>query len=118
MSDQIGVIICYSRCLYCGRRTPHECCHEHSEEKNPGWWDDLQENVGADVDPMDLIWRTGRDKEPEVCEDGACPVWGTGEWEHKQKWASMTKEERQAETDRLNREIQERRAARRAAREG
>lgn len=21
-------IVCYSRCMWCGRRTPHEWCHE------------------------------------------------------------------------------------------
>ena len=31
----IMCIISYSRCLYCGRRTPHEVCHEHSSELHP-----------------------------------------------------------------------------------
>jgi hypothetical protein len=32
MSDSVAVIICYSRCLWCGRRTPHECCHERIQQ--------------------------------------------------------------------------------------
>jgi hypothetical protein len=107
------IIVCYSRCLYCGRRTPHEVCHDHSEDLHPGWWDALEDSwtVG---DVMESLWGTGRDKEPEPCADPTCPVWEPGEWDHRQKWANMTTGERRAETDRLNREIEERRRQRQA----
>ena len=108
----VGVIVCSSKCLYCGRATPHECCHDHSEALHPGWWEAYQAGDAEGEDPLDALWGTGYDRPPEVCEDGACPVWGPGEWDHRQKWANMTPEARRAEADRLNREIAERRAAR------
>lgn len=112
MTSTIYVIACASRCMYCGRPTPHEVCHEHSEEANPGWWDDIQENVGSDVDPMDLIWRTGRDKEPELCDDPACPVWEPGEWERIQTEAALTPEQRRERLERIQTGIDERRRQR------
>jgi hypothetical protein len=31
MTDpEVRLIVCYSRCLWCGRRTPHEICEYHS----------------------------------------------------------------------------------------
>lgn len=73
------IIICYSWCMYCGRRTPHEVCHDHSEKLHPGWWDALEALMpGNDV--MESLWGTGGDKEPELCGDPTCPVWEPGEW--------------------------------------
>jgi hypothetical protein len=112
MSDSTVWIVCSSKCLYCGRQTPHEVCHQHSEAVHPGWWDDIQENVGSDVDPMDLIWRTGRDKEPETCTDPDCPVWEPGEWDRIQAEAAMTPDQRGDRFERIQQGIAERRAAR------
>jgi hypothetical protein len=112
MSDSTVWIVCSSKCLYCGRQTPHEVCHEHAEAVDPGWWDDIQENVGSDVDPMDLIWRTGRDKEPETCTDPACPVWEPGEWDRIQAEAALTPEQRRERLERIQQGIAERRANR------
>lgn len=109
MSEPIYVIACSSRCLYCGRLTPHEVCHEHSEKTAPGWWDDIQGNVGSDVDPMDLIWRTGHGKEPETCTDSACPVWEPGEWDRIQAEAALTPEQRRERLERIQAGIGERR---------
>jgi hypothetical protein len=79
MSEPVGVIFCQSRCLYCGRRTPHEVCHEHSRLKNPGWLTDFTD--------IDALWRSG-DQEPETCNDPACPVWEPGEWEARRAQAT------------------------------
>jgi hypothetical protein len=55
------VLICYNRCLICGRRTPHEVCHDHSYELG-GRWPDL--SVEGE---HDRVWAEGFDKEPEKC---------------------------------------------------
>jgi len=47
------VYVCYSRCLYCGRVTPHEVCR-HSE-------------CPSDVDGVE--W-PNFDAEPETCPEG------------------------------------------------
>lgn len=57
-ADLENGIICYSRCLWCGRRTPHELCHEHDQACG-----------GALIGPE---W-ANYDAEPEVCTDAACP---------------------------------------------
>lgn len=76
-----GVTVCYSRCLYCGRRTPHEVCHAHSEASNPGWY-------SAETTDIDALWGTGRQQEDESCVDPTCPVWEPGEWERRAQRAS------------------------------
>ena len=80
--------VCFNRCLYCGRRTPHEVCHLHPiggrlgsagqvvtarihalptvEAQQAAW--------GAHFDrAMDRAWRRWFNAEPEVCEDESCP---------------------------------------------
>lgn len=111
---EANVIVCYSRCLYCGRRTPHEVCHGHSEALNPGWWDQLEAGYSDTDVLLEDLWRIGFGLEPETCEDGACPAWGPGEWGHKQTWATMTHEKRLAEIESIKQGIAERRAARRS----
>jgi hypothetical protein len=34
-SGEATFIVCWSRCLWCGRKTPHEVCHEHGRAFNP-----------------------------------------------------------------------------------
>lgn len=66
------MIACVSRCLWCGRQTPHEVCHEHSTE------------FGFDPESVECICKlggTGEDQDPEDCTDPACPVWETEERE-------------------------------------
>lgn len=94
------IIVCYSRCLWCGRRTPHEVCHAHATE------------LGFDpaAGDADALWGTGRDLDDEECADPACPVWEPGEWERRQRRAAMTPEERRAEVERINAGIEARRA--------
>jgi hypothetical protein len=107
------VIVCSSRCLYCGRGTPHEVCHDHSEALHPGWWDEMEAIAAPDEDAMDLLWGTGRNLDPETCEDGACPVWEPGEWDRMQAEAAMTPEQRRERLEAIQRSIEERRTARR-----
>ena len=57
-----------SHCLYCGRSTPHEVCHEHSEQLHPGWY---EKHEGE----LDQLWDVGPTLEPEVCTDPKCPLW-------------------------------------------
>ena len=52
-------VICYSRCLWCGRRTPHELCHAHDSA------------CGGSM-AGEREW-ANYDAEPEVCADPACP---------------------------------------------
>lgn len=82
------VFVCYSRCLYCGRRTPHEVCHRHrlggrvgaagttvtarlnaipDEERQRAAWGRHFDRAQA------AAWRRGFGKPPEVCEDPKCP---------------------------------------------
>lgn len=81
---QLAIIVCYSRCLYCGRRTVHEVCHGHSETLNPDWWDALEAGYD-DIDTLlEDLRRIGSGLPPELCENGACPVWEPGEWALRQ----------------------------------
>lgn len=95
------LIVCYNRCLYCGRRTTHEVCHAHGA----GYWRKLDpfRRVGGALlglvhvhgrTPMRLqerrresrrkwdrrwqraqtaLWRRHASREPEVCTDITCP---------------------------------------------
>lgn len=63
------VVVCSSRCLWCGRGTPHEVCHAHATEL--GF---MPESV-ADIE---ALWDSGQ--EPEPCANPNCPVWEPGEW--------------------------------------
>lgn len=54
-------MVCYTRCLYCGRRTPHEVCHRHSTilgGRTP--------NVAGYG--LARAWKRGFPKEPEECD--------------------------------------------------
>lgn len=57
-----NTIVCYSRCMWCGRQTPHEWCHQCSERVMKG---------GR---PWSTWHRYSRS--PETCEfdDEHCPV--------------------------------------------
>ena len=84
------VIVCLNRCLYCGRRTPHEVCHLHGrfgrnrigsvtpavqarlnaipdEERRQAAWGDHFTTA------MSRAWRRHFAREPEVCDDPTCP---------------------------------------------
>lgn len=78
-------IVCYSRCYYCGRRTPHEICHGHSEALNPGWWDALEAGYDDADELLADLRRIGSGLEPETCDDPACLVWEPGEWALRQR---------------------------------
>jgi len=60
------VIVCYSRCLYCGRRTPHEVCHEHWASPPEGDDREFQE-------VLDALWAESYSAEPELCDSPTCP---------------------------------------------
>lgn len=55
-------IVCYSHCMWCGRRTPHEWCHECSESIMAG--------------KRARTWKQGTGMDPETCEydDEHCDV--------------------------------------------
>ena len=55
------MMFCPNRCLWCGRRTVHEVCHEHSGSLPIADLDDLRESH--------------ENLEPEVCKDDRCPQW-------------------------------------------
>jgi len=84
------MIVCYNRCLYCGRRTPHEVCHLHSRfgrNRIGSVTPAVQKRLDAIVDEerrmdawgshftraMNSAWRRHFNREPEVCEDQSCP---------------------------------------------
>lgn len=77
------MIVCFSRCIYCGRRTKHEVCHLHSaktnrlhrpdeaaidalptEEERQAEWTRRWERASS------RAWKRHFYREPEVC---ACP---------------------------------------------
>ena len=66
----IMCIISYSRCLYCGRRTPHEVCHEHSSELHP---EGIALPEGWNTENEEQWYRFEAD--PETCDDPHCPLW-------------------------------------------
>lgn len=51
-------VISWSRCLYCGRKTPHEVCHEHSR-------DDFEP---SEEQMAELEGWPNYDMEPEQCD--------------------------------------------------
>jgi hypothetical protein len=61
----MSVIICYSRCMWCGRRTPHEWCHDCTAKVN----------AGRTLNTARPWSRKTVNAEPEVCEfsDDECP---------------------------------------------
>lgn len=60
-------IVCFSRCMWCGRQTPHEVCHEHSTAIHG------HGNVRFDWETGDMAGWSGYYLPPEVCEDPECP---------------------------------------------
>lgn len=71
------MIVCFSRCLYCGRRTPHEVCHRCSSGKSRAYRIDVAA-VDASHDPdreWSLRWERAHRRtwerwfyrEPETC---------------------------------------------------
>jgi hypothetical protein len=85
-----GLIICYSRCLYCGRRTPHEACHAHASKLNPNFMFE-----GAGPNSQEELWATNFNKEPEACSDKNCPVWEPYERERFDPWYTAWLRERE-----------------------
>jgi hypothetical protein len=81
------LIVCYNRCLYCGRMTPHEVCHLHSHAIHRtgltlGHFDEdgVEEAVEPEVEyqrrwerSQRRAWKRHFYREPEVCTDEACP---------------------------------------------
>ena len=59
-----AVFICYNRCLYCGRRTNHEVCHQHSRALHP-WGVSLPK-------PWRGFSKRMFYKPPEECADPRC----------------------------------------------
>lgn len=53
-----------SRCLCCGRQTPHALCHAHDPA------------CGGVINTRDAVWR-GDHLPPESCPDPTCPGWTT-----------------------------------------
>jgi hypothetical protein len=74
------VIICFSRCLWCGRRTPHEVCHLHAFHNRLGNFkggDSLtdEEHARRWDRSSRRAWRRWFSAEPETCDDKSCPLW-------------------------------------------
>ena len=72
------MIVCYSRCLVCMRKTPHEVCHEHSDAMggaHPAMvpTDDLQEDGTPYYDFPEAVRERGWALPAEECTDTACP---------------------------------------------
>ena len=67
------MIVCYSRCLICGRKTPHECCHRHSLNLNGFKYWPSSGPSGNDFNRnQSRMWARNFDKPAEVCEDPQC----------------------------------------------
>jgi hypothetical protein len=58
-----GAIICYSRCMVCGRQTPHEVCHAHCHAMGGGY---TIREIDAGYVNFDM--------EPEQCSNPSCPA--------------------------------------------
>ena len=65
------MIVCYNRCLYCGRMTPHEVCHLHSRAM--GRRNMLGSGKGDFGRAMDRAWARHFSRPAEECTDEACP---------------------------------------------
>ena len=75
------MFVCLSRCLWCGRRTPHEVCHRHARPNRLGHID--RAAVDASPDPQrewakrwarssSRAWKRWYNAEPETCTP-PCP---------------------------------------------
>jgi len=80
MTEAVRVTICYSRCLYCGRRTPHEACHAHAHALNPSFY------PGDDDGDWERLRAAARYLPAETCSDSNCPVWEPEERERFEPW--------------------------------
>jgi hypothetical protein len=83
------MFVCFSRCLYCGRRTPHEVCHRHGGLRGRNRLGDI-DRAAVDALPTEAereaewsrrwershhrAWRRWFDAPPEECTDPACPL--------------------------------------------
>ena len=84
--------LCFSRCLYCGRRTPHEVCHRHGKPNALGRLDqaavDALPTEEARQEEWSRRWERSHDRawkrwfyrEPEECDDPECRLWEPGEY--------------------------------------
>lgn len=69
------MFICFSRCLICGRRTPHELCHRHSLTINGMKFWPSQGPSGNDFNRNQArMWARNFNKPQEVCVDPKCPA--------------------------------------------
>ena len=59
--DGVVVMVSRSHCLYCGRGTPHEVCHDCH-------------NL-SDKELRSMRWLPGFSRPAETCDDVACPLW-------------------------------------------
>jgi len=75
------MIVCFSRCLWCGRRTPHEVCHLHRTGSRLGDIDEVAVNASPDPDrewsrrwerSQQRAWKRWFYAEPETCT-APCP---------------------------------------------
>lgn len=76
---RIGIVVCRSRCLYCGRLTPHEACHAHAYALNPTF------ALGPGED-LETLWSSAVNAPAETCVDPDCPVWLPGESNFLRPW--------------------------------
>ena len=69
------MIVCFSRCLICGRRTLHETCHRHSLAINGMKFWPSDGLSGKDFRRnQNRMYRRHFNDEPEVCTNPACPA--------------------------------------------
>ena len=71
------MIVCYSRCICCGRMTTHEVCHEHSAalgNRMPAMvpTGELQDDGTPYYNWAPEVWAHGFSLPAEVCADKAC----------------------------------------------
>jgi hypothetical protein len=71
------LMVCHSRCLCCGRKTPHEVCHEHSHALGNRMPDmvptgELQDDGTPYYNWPPEVWARGFSLPTEVCTDKEC----------------------------------------------
>jgi hypothetical protein len=71
----MSIIVCLSRCLICGRRTPHEVCHRHSIAINGLRYWPSSGPSGNDFNRNQArMYKRGFYRDAEECSDPACPA--------------------------------------------
>lgn len=78
LDGEPGWTVCLSRCLWCGRQTPHGVCHDHNS-KNNEW----RARLDAEEIDHEALWAEGFDREPEECQNRDCSLWEDGEFDLK-----------------------------------